>query len=348
MAIDSRFTPSSVSNTTVIPAYLGNQMPNPIQVAPSAYENIDPLKLLQQFGSQFLDQYLLNNRTAQTLGLGQLETELKGLKGFAPEAAALKRQQLTIDNLFNQRERTAQVNSALPNARGDLASQRERALAYASGNLPNAEDQAAAELQRGSDAADLASRGGFGSSSSVARKASALLSVKERTALSQYGDQLLNSNLSTEANLFLAPTSYSNAGQSINVTPEIGAGRAASAFGADLNARNNLDIPTVLNTKIQQNQWNTGRLDNINNANVNTANQANQLRFQYDSTYAAAVAGAIQTGINTEVSLSQQAEARQTFLQYMQQAQKNQDAQAWAQLAGTILGIGANVVTGMK
>jgi hypothetical protein len=346
MAVNNQYKPESVSNYSVVPAYLGNQNPTPIQIKPSNYEFTDPIDFAKTFGKDYLDAYLKNFGISSSLGLDQLSTELKGLQAFAPQAAALKRSQLTVDNLFNQLERTTQVNRAMPNARGDLTDQRNRALSYTKGSFGDAIDDSNAAADRASNAADLSFRGGFGAESSVARKTSALMSAKEKFALSQQGEALLTQNMQTEANLFLAPTSYSNAGQSINVTPEVGAGRASSAIFGDLNTRNNIDLPTALQNKIQQGQWNTGRLDNINLANVNNANQSNLLRFQYDTGYAAAVAGATQTGINTQVSISQQNEARKTFLDYMKQAQKNQEAGAWSKLLGTVLSIGGNVATG--
>lgn len=369
-----------------IPAYLGGEYPtkvakakfspinsssidySPITYDPTqtaSYDFTDPQAFAKSFGGFNRSEIKQNYALAKELALDQLDTELQGLQTFAPAAAALKRSQTSLDNIFNQQERQAQVNSALPNAAGDLAAQRERALAYSRGEVPNSVTDRALELGVRSQAADVASAGGFGARSSVSRKISDLMSADERLKLASYGESLLTGNLNSAVSLLLAPTEYSNAGNQIQVTPQTNAGIQAGANLNQINADTLINPTTALNSQVQQRQFGTqlqqqtNQFNASNQLNTSQFNANNQLntsqfnanlknnvaqfnsqgkfnasqlntgrvndlrmgKFNYDVSYAGAVAGAYQLNTNTQLALAQQAQSASIFQDNLTAAQ---------------------------
>ena len=352
------FTPGSApGGFAYYPGYLGDSFPspvlvnyNPISAAP--YKFTDVKKFAQKFGGFNREQIRKNFDLSKDLALEELNTELQGLESFVPAASALKRTQIAKDNIFNQDERTAQVDRALPGVRGQLDDQAARADAYARGRAPDDVTDRALELNVRSAAADRATAGGFGSSSSVARKASDLMSAETRIGLSQYGDQLTTSNIATRSNLYLAPTEYSDAGGQVRVSPEVGAGRLAAQALSETNANTLINPATGLANTIQQEQFTTSnenqtRQFNASNQlsadsfNASTQNQFGLTKFQYDVGYAGAVAGAYQTDTNTQVALQQQQQYQDTFSNFQNQAQNAQQIQS---IAGAVTA-GAGLIT---
>lgn len=334
------------------PGYIGNMFPN-AQLSPTApYKFTDPMKFGEKFGAFSRKEITKNFDLSKDLALKELSTELDSLKGFVPAAAALKRNetsldnqfnrtQIAADNTFNQGERTSQVNQVLPNARADLEGQRARANAFASGRVPDSIQDRALELGVRSAAADRASAGGFGASSSVARKASDLLSTSERIALSKYGDNLLSSNISQEANLFLAPTEYSkaelsNAGGQINVMPSVSASQLIDRNIAQINGLASIPATNAFGSEVQQNQFRTNQVQQNSQYNTTTQNQFALDKFGYQAGYANSVAGAAQTNTNTQIGLDQQAMYQQIMQQYMVQAQNAQQLQSIFSGAGAL------------
>lgn len=322
------------------PAFLGGEFPNPflinyknIQTAP--YKFTDPFQFAQKYGDFSRGELRKNFDLSKDLALSELDTELKGMQNFVPAAAALKRQEVSLDNQFNQAERLKQVNSALPNAQGDLADQATRARTLASGRLPSSIEDRALEVGVRSEAADLASGGGFGVSSSAARKTSDLLSANQRLDLSKYGDQLLSQNINQSASLFLAPTEYSNAGQQINVNPSVSASQLTANNLGQVNAATLVSPGQALSTEVQQNQFTTGLEQqtrqfnagnqlNVDQFNANAKNTFALDKFGYLVSYANSLAGASQVNTNTNVALQQQALAQQIAQEIQSQAQHNQ------------------------
>lgn len=346
------------------PAFLGDKFPNPflskykplentfgIDAAP--YNFTDVMNFARGFGSFNREELQKNFDQSKNFALNTLDTELRGLQGFVPAASALKRRETALDNTFNQAERTRQIDSTLPEVRGQLNEQGARAEAFASGRAPDSVTDRALELGVRSAAADNANAGGFGASSSVARKTSDLMSAEDRIRLSQYGDQLLTGNINQKSSLLLAPTEYSDAGSQIRVTPEVGAGQLTSQNFQEVN-QNTLISPTnALSSTVQQNQYVTGleqetRKFNSSNAlqlgifntgnklqnnqfNASTKNQFALDKFQYLVGYAGAVAGAGQTNSNTSVELAQQAQYGQIFQDQMNATQNSVQQGAIAQ-----------------
>lgn len=358
-----KYAPTQVGNYGFAPAYVGGEFP---KASLSKYKNIksapykftDPIEFAKKFGNFNRDEINKNSEQANNLALDQLDTELEGMQKFTPAAAALQREQVSLDNAFNQKQRTNQVNQALPGAEEDLAGQRNRANAYASGKLPNSLDDAAYEMGARSNSADASSFGGFGATSSVARKASDLMSVNQRLQLSQYGDQLLSSNIGQRANLFLAPTEYSNAGSQVRVMPTLSGSQLAQSNLSNINNATLLSPSQALSTEVQQNQFTTSleqgtrefnASNNLANSqfNANTQNQFKLGKFQYDVGYAGAVAGAAQTNSNTEVAISQQDKASAVYQQYLQKAQEAGTANAISQIGGAVVGGIGNIIKGL-
>lgn len=281
-----------------VPAYLGDQYPSkisktkftPIKAAKGVdyspvsydpaeaadYEFTDPMKVAREFGGFNREEIRKNYSLAKDLALDQLDTELEGLQMFAPAAAALKRSETSLDNIFNQQQRTQQVNAVLPNARGDLEAQRSRANTYARGEVPDSVTDRALELGVRSQAADIGYSGGFGASSSVSRKISDLMSAENRIKLSGYGDQLLTNNINTSSALLLAPTEYSDAGGQIKVMPQINAGVQAGQNLNTINAETLINPTNALSTTIQQRQFGTNLQQQTNQFNATNQIATNQ------------------------------------------------------------------------
>ncbi len=361
MGVPGQFTPGQVGQYGATPAYIGGMFPaaatavfTPIQTAP--YSFTDPIKFAKSFGEFNRGEIQKNFTLSQDLALKELGTELDSLKNFVPAASALKRNEVSIDNQFNQAQRTQQVNQALPHAAGDLEDQRERANAFASGNIPDSVQNSAFELGIRSAAADRSAAGGFGAASSVSRKASDLMSAAERVNLSKYGDQLVSSNLNQTASLFLAPTEYSNAGAQINVNPSVSVSQLIDRNIAQINGLASIPATQALGSQVQQNQFTTGLEQQTRQFNATGQFQASQFnanaqnefslsQFGYNAGYANSVAGAAQTDINTNFGLQQQQLYNQLMQNYMQQAQQSQQLQSILQGLGTLLGNGG--ITGI-
>lgn len=360
--VPAGYAPGQYGQYGFFPSYLGNQFPSP-QMAnydPAAlakYNFTDPIKFGKKYGEFNRKEISKNFDLAQGLALKELDTELKGLQAFTPAAAALKRSETSIDNTFNQDQRTAQVNKVLPGARGQLDAQNQRAQTLASGRLPSSIDDRAYELGIRSASADNSASGGFGERSSVARKASDLMSASQRLQVSQYGDQLLSNNINQDANLFLAPTEYSNAGSQISVVPEVGAGRLTSSLLSETNALTTIPTSQGFQSQIQQEQFRTGQTQqnsqfNAGNAlqasefNAGTANQFALDKFQYQVGFAGTVAGAAQTDSNTQVAIDQQQKATDAANAAAAAAQHSDSHGIFGKIIGAALPIAGAAVAG--
>lgn len=350
------FTPGNIGYGS-FPGYIGNMFPN-VQLSPLApYNFTDPMKFGEKFGAFNRKEIQKNFDLSKDLALKELSTELQGLQGFVPAASALKRNETALDNQFNrgeiatdnrfnQGQRTQQVNEILPNARGDLEVQRGRANTFAAGRVPDAIQDRALELGIRSASADRSAAGGFGASSSVARKASDLMSTNERIQLSKYGDSLLSNNISNTANLFLAPTEYSqaeksNAGGQINVNPSVSASQLIDRNIAQINGLTSIPATQAFSADINQNQFRTNQVQA--NSNFNTTNQNTFAldKFGYQAGFANSVAGAAQTNTNTQIGLDQQQMFQQLTQQYMQMSQQAGQLQSiFSGLGGLFQGSG--------
>ncbi len=231
----------------------------------------------------------------------------------------------------------------MPNAAGDLAAQRARATSFASGQVPDSitGGQNALELGIRSASADQSRAGGFGASSSVARKASDLLSTQQSINLSKYGDQLLSGNIKDTANLFLAPTEYSNAGGQVNVNPSVSASQLIDRNLAMVNGLSSIPATTGLQSTTQQNQFRTNQTQANNDLNAGIQNTFSLDKFGYNASYAQSVAGAAQTNTNIGLEQQQQQMYAQLAQQYMQEAQSAQSVtSALNGVAGLFQGLG--------
>lgn len=348
--------PKNITNKNI--GYTPAETPN--------YNFTDPMEFAKTYGDFNLDRINKNFNQAQDMALEQLDTELTGLEQFVPAASALKRRELSLDNLFNQQQRTQQVDTALPGVRGQLDAQAARAEAFAAGRAPDSITDRALELGIRSSAADRAIASGFGASSSVARKASDLMSAQQRIQLSQYGDQLLSSNINQKAGLLLAPTSYSDAGQQIKVNPEVGAGRLTSQNLSDLNQNTLINPTNALQSAVQQNQFQTSLEQQTNLFNAGNVfakdqfNESNRLnvaqfnagninsfalsKFGYQAGLAGAIAGAAQTNSNTQVALDQQAQYNKIFQDNLAASQQAGTTASIAQAGGAAIAAAAPAI----
>lgn len=320
---------------------------NPIKAAP--YKFTDPQKFASTYGQFNREQTQLNFDQAQQMAMKTLDTELQALQNYVPAASALKRSETSVDNIFNQAERTKQVNQALPGVNDDLNAQASRARSYASGNLPDSMQNAALELGFRSQSADNAAAGGFGQSSSVARKASDLMSAEKRFQIGQYGEQLTGQNINAKTALNLAPTQYSNAGQQVNVMPSVSASQLSQANLSELNQNTLINPTNALQTTVSQNQFKSNLLQNTNQFNASNNLQAQQFnanaqnqfamgKFNYDVGYAGSVNAAAQTDLNTQLALTQQGQAQNQANQTASQAQTANTIGAVGSAIGAVVG----------
>lgn len=346
-----------------VPKYLGNEYPDPVftdftgikapSIKSAPYKYVDPQAFASTFGAFNRQEFVKNASISKNLALDQLDTELQGLQGYVPAAAALKRGETAADNTFNQQERSRQIDSALPNAKGDLEAQRVRAASYASGKLPDAVADRGLELGVRSAAADTAYAGGFGTGSVASSNLSDQMSAEQRFKIAQYGEQQVSGNLKDTASLLLAPTEYSNAGGQISVVPSHSGSELQSNLFKDINALTTIDPSQALSSVVNQNQFasnltqrtrefnasnkiQVGEFNSTGNFNESTQNAgiANQFslgKFNYDVTYAGAVAGATQLNTNTQLSLDQQAQYAQIFKDFLSKAQSAQQTGAIVQ-----------------
>ena len=304
---DPQFNIDRVTPGTVTADELANRF-----MTAADYAMVDPAEFAREFGDINREQMRENANLSSDIALQQLETELRGLQNFVPGMAELKRSQTALDNTFNQAERDRQLAAVDPNIRADLMSQRERALAFASGRVPDAIQDRALELGIRSRAADMAGAGGFGTRSSAARKASELMSAEQRIQLSAMGDNLLTTNLANRNTMLFAPTAFSDAGAQLNVMPTKSGAELSSAALSDINKGTILDPNQALSAQIDQNQF-TSKLEqearstnleissrrdieqarlNLEAGSTNVANQLNaDLSFQ-DARLRADISGA--------------------------------------------------------
>lgn len=356
----ANYSPNQVGDYGFAPADLTSQFPDtalssytPIKSAD--YKYTDPFKFAQKFGDLNRQQTNQNYNQAKGMGLDAVNTELQGLQGFAPAAAALQQTLTSADNTFNQSQRTNQVNTALPGVGGQLNDQASRATSFANGRVPDPIQDRALELGIRSGAADRASAGGFGVNSSAASKASDLMSASERVKLSQYGDQLLTGNINQKANLFLAPTEYANSGSQIRVNPTVDAGTRAAQYGSELNANTIINPTNALSNVVQQrqfatnlnqqtNQFNASNTLQNNQFNASSTNNMNLQKFGYQVGLAGANAGAAQTNANTGIEIQQQQQAQQAAAD----AQKNtQNANSIGAIATGVAGLGSAIINNL-
>lgn len=263
-----------------------NKLANRVMTA-ADYELIDPADVQAEFGDITRSEMRKNQTLASELALDALDTELQGLLNYAPTAANLQRQQVTLDNTLNQSERLRMLDSADSSIRTDLSGQADRARAYAEGRVPDSILDRQLELGVQSKAADRAAFGGFGAGSSAAMKAGQLMSAEARIGLSQYGDQLLTSNLQNRTNTLLAPQQLATGGSQIQVMPSMSAGQAAMAIASEANA-GNITARDALQSKTQQGQFKAGLEQEANITNLQTQTQRDlsqaQLDLQADTT----------------------------------------------------------------
>lgn len=359
----------TVGGFGAVPAYVGDQFPDAkttkyknIRNAGDTFKFTDPLEFGKSFGAANREQLAQNNAQAKTFALDALDTELRGLLEFVPKSAALKRDTIAADNIFNQAQRTAQVNQAVPDVVKDLNSIASDARRYASGEVPNSVVDKALALGTRSAAADIAATSGFGVGSSAARKLSDLMSARDRIGLSQYGEQLLGQNAAQRTDLLLAPTEYSNAGEQVNVMPTLSGSQLQTSNFAEVNSRTLTSPETALTSVINQNQFLVNTLgrnrefnasNRLSNAqfNANTLNNFALSKFNYEVSYANSVAGATQTAINTGISLDQQGAARDEANKQKGQTQKGNAIGgiigAVGSIAGAATGI-SGIIEGVK
>jgi len=350
--VDSKFRPGQIGYG-YYPAYLGKYFPEAYQttykdIESAPYNYVDPIEFAKQYGSFAKSQYAENMGMASDFAMQALDTELKGMQSYVPAAAALQRSQVSLDNIFNQAERTRQISEVMPEQKKFLAAQMQRANAYASGRLPDEQQNTALELGIRSRAADAATAGGFGATSSVAQKSSDLMSAEERFKIAQYGEQLGATNVQNTAALLLAPTEYANAGSQIKVMPTLSGSQLQSQYLQDINQYSMMTAAQANQSVVQQNQFVTSQEQatrqfnaqmDLNNQqfNANNLNNFALTKFSYDVGYAGLVAGAAQTNSNTALGVAQQQMYMDLYKSAMQNAQSANQAGAWANSIGSFI-----------
>lgn len=216
---------------------------------------------------------------------------------------------LAGDNSFNQSQRLSAVEFALPGARQTTLDAIDRSNTYAQGRLISSIDDRAFESVSRSMAADSTFLRGFGDDSTVGRKASDLMSAKDRLGLAMMGEGSLQSWLQTGNQMFVdqpiksavgaaaaaSPTMDVGATQ-LNLSQWLGGMNMISAESAMQNATGlattqaQFDLQTqMFNSGIQlekyyadvaNEQAQTNALQNAYNQEANTANLQMQIDAQ--------------------------------------------------------------------
>lgn len=344
-----------------VPEFLGDQFPKPktikykgLEAERAPYVYIDPMKFAESFGASSREEARKTFDQAKQFGLEALDTELQGLQNFVPKSAALGREQIALDNAFNQQQRLQQVEQALPGARQDLETIQSNARAYAQGKLPSGIDDRALEVGIRSNAADVASASGFGASSNVSKKASDLMSARERLDIAKYGEDLLSKNVKDRADLLLAPTEYANFGSKIDIMPSKSAAAYAEDYYNNISSKSMLSADNALTHAIDQSkfisglferneQFNKTTLFNVRSANANIKNEFALSFFNYLVSFANSVAGAKQIDINTNVALDQQNSARNESTKARDRTSRNNTINSAVEALTAIGTIGALV-----
>jgi len=383
---------SLVAGFGVAPQFIGDQFPKaaqskytPIAGAAKDYQFIDPIKFGKEFNPYQREQIGTNFKQAEGFALDQLNTELTGLTNFVPKSAALRRDQTALDNVFNtqqatednnfnrsqvalnnpfnQAQRTAQLQTVVPDVLRDQDQQAADARAYASGEVPNSVINNALSIGTSSSAADIATTSGFGAGSSAGQKLSNLMNAKERIQLSQYGNTLLSQSQQDRVNLRLAPTEYNQAqransqqstvGGQIQVNPTLSASQLQAGNFSELNSQINLSANSVYQNAIQQSQFFSGlqqqtaefnASNTLQNDQFNTTNLNNFALsyFNYLSSYVNSVAGAATTGVNTQIAIEDRNTATDIAADNKENTQENNNDGA----VGQITGFAGGLVTG--
>lgn len=332
------FGATGVGEFGVAPKFIGDQFPDPALIKNLKYNFIDPVKFAETYNPFLRSELAKNFAQSKDFALSAIDTELQALTSYLPKSAALKRDVTAQDNIFNQAQRTQQVMGAIPDVVGDLNSVAADARAYARGEVPNDVVDNALELGTRSAAADVAATSGFGVRSSASRKLSDLMSAKDRIGLSQYGEDLLSKNAAQRADLLLAPTEYSNAGQQISVTPSVSGSQLQTSLAGEANAQTLVSSTNAFGQTIQQSQFMTDLQNNIQQFNANNLNNFALSYFNYLNSYVNSVAGAAQTNINTNFGIQQQEDARDLAANEQHQTQGNNQIAGIIGAVGTVIG----------
>lgn len=327
------FGASQVGDYGVAPAFIGDQFPDPSLIKGADYKFVDPLKFGEEFNPFQRKELQKNFTQAGDFALQAIDTEFKALETYVPKSAKLSREQTALDNQANQANRTAQVNQAVPDVVADLNRVASDARAYASGNAPDSATNAALEIGLRSSAADAASVGGFGVNSSASRKASDLMSARERIGLSQYGEGLLSSNAAQRSQLFLAPTQYSNTGAQVGIAPSVSGSQLQQQSASEVNQASLVSGSTAYQGNINQLQFGANLDQRTQEFNATNENNFALSYFNYLNSYVNSVAGASQTNINTGVGIDQQGAARD---EANKQKGKTQNANAIKDTLGAV------------
>lgn len=331
----------NVGEYGVAPEFIGDKFPNPVfaENAAAKYRYIDPIKFGQDFVPSQTKQLAQNFANSKGFALDVLDTEFAGINNYVSKSSALKRSEIGIDNTFNQAQRTAQVNAAVPDVVKDLNSVAADARAYASGEVPNAVANNALALGTRSAAADVASSSGFGVNSSAARKVSDLMSAEDRIKLSQYGEGLLSQNAAQRTELNLAPTAYSTVGTDISTNPGVSAGQSQVNLYNTQNQATLLSPESAFQSGIQQQQYVTSATQQSNQFNTSIANDFALSYFNYLNSYANSVASAGQTNANTTLQINQQQRAEEIAQKFRDRQQNRQATKDTLGAIGSVAGL---------
>lgn len=350
------FGADTVGDFGVAPAFIGDLFPkavtstyNPIPGAAKDYQYIDPIKFGKEFNPFQREELAKNFAQSRDFALGAIDTEFQALLNFVPSSAKLQREQVAADNIFNQEQRTAQVQGTLPEVLKDIAQQRADARAYARGELPDSIQNRGLEVQMRSESADIASSSGFGTGSAASRKLSDLMSARERFGIAQYGNQLEASVDQREAELLLAPTEYATAGSQVRVTPTLSGSQLQQAGFETFNASTILSPGTAFSSAVNQSQFLTQLQQRIQEFNASNTLQNDQFNvtnlnnfalsyFNYLNSYVNSVASAAQADINTNVSIDQQGEARDEATKQRDKTKKGNAIEEGLGALGGIIG----------
>lgn len=289
--------------------------------------------------------FLEGIRRAQALQRG----ELGAVQEFATGISETQQQLVAAENAFNQAQRLAAAEVAIPGVEGTLERQRERAETLSEGRLLTTAEDRAIELAARSASADTAITRGFGADSVIGRRQSELLSAQQRLDIAQIGESFLNRSLQQAQGLLFDTPLKANISQRLPAQPSVPFASIVQAQQQAETAATTISPGQALTATIQQEQFSTGVEESTNRFNATgefqatqfNSNQEFQAQLQELGIVAAntqAVNTFNQNVLNDRFNQAQFEKFEERLEQSLSLFQKNRDQAQLFQALGTIFG----------
>lgn len=279
------------------------------EVVPFEVDPITGVTIQPNWNTDFSNQALYKSNMAR------FDEAFQSALGFAQKAsdASLAQNQswatamqpfiqglVANDNAFNQAQRLQAVEYALPGARQTTLDAIDRGNTYAQGRLISSIDDRAFESVSRSIAADSTFMRGFGDDSTVGRKASDLMSAKDRLGIAMMGESSLQNWLQVGNQMFVDQPIKSDIGSKVAVQPTMDVGLAALQGQQFLGGMNMISADAAMQASLGQ---------ATNQADFDLKTQMFNSGIELEAYYAAvadeqAATNALQNAFNQEANVA--------------------------------------------